>query len=279
MAAIVRRYGPGEAAVRAFLSGSDILLDPTDVPGTFRAVVAAVESGRISWGRLDASVRRILELKRRARLFERRTVNLDSVPAAVGRREFQTVADDVAARALTLVQRGTLDTFRATRSRVGLVIYAEETNLTAGNALIRELRLLGDTVAPFRLYPASGPLSYDSARVIVARNPRVLFAISVRFISGRGHVSMPDSLAQLVLATDRQTPAVLASFGSPYLLAQLPGYGGTYLLAWSDAPATERAVARALGRGAAITGHLPITLSPRYPRGYGLVVEAAGTRP
>jgi len=85
---------------------------------------------------------------------------------------------------------------------------------------------------------------------------------------------MPDSLAKLIVATEKQKPTVLASFGSPYLLAQLPGYTGGYLLAWSDAPSTERAVGRALSAGVPITGRLPITLAPQYPRGYGVVVES-----
>ena len=177
-------------------------------------------------------------------------------------------------------QRGTLDAFRARRSRLALVIYAEETNLTAGNTLARELRLSADTVTPFRLYPASGALSYDSARAVIARNPSAVFATSVRFIAGRGIISMPDSLAKLILATDRQRPTLLVSFGSPYLLSQLPGYAGSYLLAWSDAPATERGVARALSAGAPITGKLPITLGPKYPRDYGITIGGSegGTR-
>lgn len=270
MAAIQKKYGPGEVAVRAFLAGSDLLLDPVDLRAVSQAMVAAVANGRITVARLDASVRRVLELKRRAGLFERRTVPLDSVTSGVGRREYQQIADDVAARALTLVQRGPIDQFRATRGRVAMVVYAEETNLTAGNTLARELRLAGDTVTMFRLYPASGTLSYDSARTIISRNPRALFATSVRFIAGRGHVSMPDSLARTVLATAPQRATVVASLGSPYLLAQMPGYASGYLLAWSDSPATERAVARALAGSAPVTGRLPITLSPQYPRGFGI---------
>ncbi len=273
MGAIQRKYGPGEAAVRAFLGGSDLLLDPVDVPGTSRAMVAAVESGRISRERLDAAVRRVLDLKKRAGLFEQRTVPLDSVPVTVGKREFQGIADNVAARSVTLVQKGAFDTFRANRSRTAVILYAEETNLTIGNTLMREMRAGGDTVTPFRLFPASGALSYDSARAIIGRNPRTVFAISVRFIAGRGHVSMPDSLAKLVLATEKQKPTLLASFGSPYLLSQLPGYSSSYLLAWSDAISTEKAVGKAIAQRAAIGGKLPITLTPQYPRGWGVTVS------
>jgi beta-glucosidase-like glycosyl hydrolase len=276
MGAIVRAYGPGESAVRAFLAGNDLLIVPADVQATSDAMVAAVKSGRISPARLDQSVRKMLRLKQRAGLFHRQTVPLDSVPAAVGQRSFQAIADDIATRSLTLVQRGPIDDFRAKRGRAAVITYAEETNLSIGDALLQEIRLRGDTASPFRLYPASGPMSYDSARTVIRRNPRVTFVVSVRFIAERGHVDLPAPLARLILSTDRGKPTVLASFGSPYLLAQLPRFGGTYLLAWSDVLATERAVAQALTGYAPIEGRLPITIttdSSTFPRGHGITIR------
>jgi len=94
----------------------------------------------------------------------------------------------------------------------------------------------------------------------------------VRPIAWRGHVALPDSLARLIQATGGQKPTVLVSFGSPYLLNQIPNFRGAYLLAWSDAPATERAVAKALTGEAPITGRSPVLLSPDLPRGTGISV-------
>ncbi len=275
MGAVVQGYGPGESAVRAFLAGSDLLLMPAHLRDAVEAMVTSVDAGRISHERLDRSVRRVLELKADAGLFERRGVRLDRVPAVVGQRRFEAQAEDIAQRSLTLVKRGAIDAFRSTRGRVAVVAYAEETNLSVGNALLGELRHSGDTVAAFRLYPASGPLSYDSARTLIAGYPRVVFATSVRFIAGRGHIAMPESLAALISESSGAKPTVLVSLGSPYLLSQLPAFSGTYLLAWSDVQATERAVARALTGGAAITGRLPITLSEELPRGFGIELPLA----
>ncbi|HWP37534.1 MAG TPA: glycoside hydrolase family 3 N-terminal domain-containing protein [Gemmatimonadales bacterium] len=272
MGAIVSRFGPGESAVRAFLAGADVLLMPADLAAARRALLEAVGTGRISRERLDDSVRRILRLKIAAGLFQRRTVSLDSIPLVVGRQEFQALADDIAQRSLTLVERGPIDTIRAQRGRTALITYAEETNLRIGGRLADELRAAGESVTVFRLYPPSGALSYDTARTILAAHPRAVFATSVRPIAWRGHVALPDSLASLISATASRKPTVLASFGSPYLLRQLPGFGGAYLLAWSDTDATERAVARALTGQAPITGHLPVTLSPERKRGYGIEV-------
>jgi beta-N-acetylhexosaminidase len=218
-------------------------------------------------------VRRLLELKRGLGLFRRRLVPLDSVPDVVGRRSFQDIANDIAQRSVTLVARGPLDDFRIRRGRTAVITYADETNPSIGADLLRELRILGDTATTFRLYPASGPLSYDSARVVIAAAPRLLFATGVRPIAWRGHVALPDSLAALILTTARARPTLLVSFGSPYLLHQLPGFTGGYLIAWTDVLATERAVGRAVAGAAPITGQLPISLGPGFPRGSGIRID------
>ncbi len=74
MGGVVRTYGPGEAAVQAFLAGTDLLLMPTDPALAITAMTAAVESGRITYERLERSVRRILLVKWRLGLLSRRTV-------------------------------------------------------------------------------------------------------------------------------------------------------------------------------------------------------------
>lgn len=272
MGAIISRFGPGESAVRAFLSGSDMLLMPADLNWARAAMLAAVDSGRISSARLDSSVRRVLDLKINAGLFSRRTVAVDSIPLVVGQRAFQNLADDVAQRALTLVTRGPIDQFRAQRGRTAVITYAEETNLGMGGTFVEELRARGETVTTFRIYPPSGASSYDSVRALIRSHPRVIFASSVRPIAGRGNVALPDSLARVIQTTAAQKPTVLVSFGSPYLLNQIPNFQGAYLLAWSDASASERAAARALAGAAPIQGRSPVQLSPTLPRGTGIAV-------
>jgi beta-N-acetylhexosaminidase len=276
MGAIETAYGAGEAAVRSFLAGSDLLLIPADPDSAVNAMTAAVESGRITRGRLDQSVRRLLEIKQRLGLFARRTVPLDSIMLTVGGKGWQDAANDIAARALTLVRDagGRLHALRARRSRIAVIAYADELNGGAGQYLTDLLHKGGDTVEYFRLWPMSGPLSYDSARAVIARSPATVFVANVRPLSGRGTIALPDSLAQLISATDAARPTVLVSLGSPYLLSQAPTVK-SYLIAWSGVRASERAVALALLGRLPITGHLPIRIPPDYAVGWGVQVPDA----
>ena len=58
MEAISANYGPGEAAVLALEAGADLVLMPADADAAIAALVAAVQGGRLSRERLEASAQR-----------------------------------------------------------------------------------------------------------------------------------------------------------------------------------------------------------------------------
>ena len=273
MGAIVTKYGAGEAAVRAFEAGSDLLLMPADPDSAIASMLVALQTGRITQARLDASVRRVLEIKRGLGLFKRRTVAIDSIAKVVGSKAFLDAADGIAQRSVSLVRdtAGTVARLRRTRSRMAIIAYGDELNSYAGQRMLELLRAGGDTVGYFRLWPMSGQASFDSARVVISRTPTVIFAASVRPISGRGFISLPDSVARLITVTDSLKPTVLVALGSPYLLSQTPTVK-SYLVAWSSARIAEKAAARALLGWSPIQGKLPIRIPPGYPIGQGLVM-------
>ena len=270
MGGVANTYG-AEAGVRAFIAGADLLLQPADPRTAINAMAAAVARGEISQERLNRSVRRVLELKRRLGLFQRRTVSLDSIPSVVGRAEFQNTARDMAARSIVMVKDvgGTVYGLRRARPALTLITYGEEDNRSLGNTLAGELRARGHSVAVFKLWPASGPASYDSAAVAIGRNGVTLFAISDKPVPWRGTIGLPDPMMDLIDSTARAGPTILVSLGNPYLISALPEVG-SYLIGWRANVVTEQAVARALAGETAITGRLPISIPPGYSRGWGV---------
>lgn len=63
MKAIQEEYTSGEAAVKSFLAGTDLLLMPADFKSAYNAMLTAVTDHTISEERLNESVLRILKLK------------------------------------------------------------------------------------------------------------------------------------------------------------------------------------------------------------------------
>ena len=270
MAGVADAYG-AEAAVRAFLAGADLLLQPADPRAAIDAMARAVDRGEISRDRLDRSVRRVLEAKRGLGLFGRRTVPLDSIPAIVGNAAFQADAAAIAARSIVMVKdsAGVVHGLARARPALTLVTYADDDTRAVGVVLAAELRALGFGVTLARLWPASGAASYDSAAAALRRGATALFATADRPIAGRSTLGLPDALTTLIGRTAPERPTVLVSLGNPYVIGGLPEVG-SYLIGWRSNAVVERAVARALAGAAPISGRLPIGLPPRYARGWGL---------
>src|SRR5262249_48824677 len=164
---------------------------------------------------------------------------------------------------------GTIHSLRSARPALTVVTFAEEDNRVVGIPLGLELRAEGFGVTLVRLWPASGAASYDSAAAAIGRSPVTIFVTAARPTAFRGALGLPVALANLIAATARSRPAILVSLGNPYQLTQVPEVG-SYLIGWRSNAVIEQAVARALAGVAPVTGRLPISLPPRFPRGWGL---------
>lgn len=70
MGAITLHYTNADAAVLAVQAGVDIVLGPKNLIDAFDAVIAAVQSGKITEKSIDDSVRRILKLKKKVGRFK-----------------------------------------------------------------------------------------------------------------------------------------------------------------------------------------------------------------
>ncbi len=271
MGAIVKTFGAEEAVIRAFEAGTDILLMPADPASAITAMTKAVESGRISMARLDRSVRKILELKVKMGLFRQREVDLAKVPDVVGTAASQAVAADITSRALVLLKDslGTVDALRAAPRKVALVSIAD-VGSTLGTALATELRAAGYTVTAARVSTTEPtPKELAAATAAIDGAESVVLATSARWGSYSGVIGLAPATADLLKSLAARKPAILISFGSPYIIAQVPA-AASYLIAWSNTTLAEKAVAQALSGRKAITGRAPIPIPPLWSLGTGL---------
>ena len=140
MGGIAQGYAGGEAAVKALEAGADALVMPPDPEAAVKAVMAAVSSGRITRARIDESVARLLAAKERMGLDRLRTVNLEAISDQIDSPEDQERAQEIAARALTLVKNdGNLLPLRAP-SKTCFLTLAESRYSNEGWEFAQEVR-------------------------------------------------------------------------------------------------------------------------------------------
>jgi beta-N-acetylhexosaminidase len=263
MRAISDGYGVGEAAILALEAGADIILAPADVWVTLEAVEEAVASGRITRERLDASVRRVLELKARVGLHRNRMVSLDRIGDLVGSSRHLAMADSAATLSMTLPRDrdGLIPLDPERYRRVLHVVYAREESLTAGLTLGSALSGYFRQVTTRRMGPGSPFTAYQELAWARGGSDLVIVSVFVPPRSGAGEVAVPEAVTRFVEESAMARPTVVVSLGNPYLLSSFPGVG-TYLLAWGPHEVSQRAAARALVGASGISGRLPISLPP-----------------
>jgi beta-N-acetylhexosaminidase len=264
MAGVLRQFGAAEAARRAVSAGADVLLMPSDVTGTIDAVVAGVQAGRYDERRIDASVRRLLELKRRFGLDRQRLVSLDSVRRVVGDTSHTALARRVAERGIVLVK----DSLRLVpvavprTTRVFAVTYARRSDLGAGVGFVAELRRSYDSVRAE--FVSSDDASPDFRRLLTLADSAdvVVLGSYVNISSTTATADAPRAFVDFITTLRARNPrVVLISFGTPYLLQQAPAVS-SYMIAWGPSQASQQAAARALLGSSPITGRLPISIPP-----------------
>lgn len=259
MGAIMKERSLPDAALTAFLAGADVLLFGADTghqaseqDAVYDALLAAVADGRISAARLDASVRRILQVKEAYGLWEQPYPAADWVNVLQRPEHYQT-AQIVAERSLTLVKNdGLLPLAKAQKT---VLLWPEEMR-AAAQPLLAACPQLQPIYIP--LQPAAG----DAARVQAATSSAVV-------VAGTYQLSRNPAWAELLkVLPARQT--VIVACQTPYDYWQLP-QAGAFIAAYSDKPLSMQALGRLLNGQLTAQGHLPVTLSKEYPRGFGVV--------
>jgi beta-N-acetylhexosaminidase len=270
MRGVLDQFGAAEAAKRGIAAGIDVLIQPSDVAQTIDAVVAGVNEGRYTAARLDSSVRRVLETKRRLGLAQKKLVDLNALRFLVGDSSNAQVARRVAEKSITLV-KDSLKQIPLTvpGARVLSITLARRTDLPAGNAFNAELRSRLPNLRTEFVATEDAALNYP--RLIAAADSADVTIVSSYMGQGSDVVTLnaPQPFTNFVQSlAQRGRKPIVVSFGNPYLLQQLP-WIGTYLIAWGGFPVSQTAAARALLGTSAISGHLPITIPPYARRGAG----------
>ncbi len=274
MAAVDRRFGRGEAVVRALEAGADIILMPADAGAAIRAIATAVRTGRITEARLDASVRRVLELKETLGLHNMRTVQVADVPRHVGVPEHLAVARRVAEQSITLLRNeGNLLPLRGTRdARVLSVTYGRESDILAGRAFNTRMRQTYRRLQTVRLQRDSDASIYPGLSARARSSDLVIVSAYVTAVSLGGERLVSEAFRSFVAnLRESGVPHIVISFANPYVLREFPSVRA-YMLAWGGTDASQVAAADALFGRIRIRGKTPTRIPPFFEIGDGLEV-------
>ncbi|WP_306665862.1 beta-N-acetylhexosaminidase [Paenibacillus oleatilyticus] len=267
MQAIAAHYGTVQAAVMAVEAGADIVLishSREQQEGALDALLEAVRSGRISEERIDASVRRLLALKRK-----RLAAGTESHEAAlrlVGCEAHRQTARRIGEASVTLVKDE--ERLLPLRRIPTLVIHTSAVATSIADEAVEIPHTLGKALAAQgldvieRIIPVSPDGEALQALLMQVKpfGQVVVGTYNASFFPGQ--VRLIEALRSL-----GKRPVVVA-LRNPYDLREFPDVS-TYAAVYESRPLALDSAAKGLTGAIPMWGRLPVTISEAYPAGWG----------
>jgi beta-N-acetylhexosaminidase len=276
MKGVIAKVPTGEAEVRAILAGNDVLEFSKSVPVALQAVLAAVDSGRISQARIDESCRRVLALKQWAGLRKYRPISEKNIIADLNPAHARYLGHRLAERSMTLLrnQQNILPLHHLDTLRIAtLVLGGSPADTTDFQRAVADYDA---RIAHFHL-PAAPTM--DELMDIRAK----LFSYDVVLVALQSLGRLPATNfgiapeAQLLLRelTKPGQQVVLSVFGSAYAVAKVRDYdrASAVVLAYQESTEAQQLAAQLIFGGIGASGKLPVTVANNLPAGYGLTTK------
>lgn len=283
MQGVTKNFGVGETAVRVLEAGADMLLMSEDPYVARKAILDAVEDGRLTEARIDQSVRRILEQKEAMQLDRRRLVSMEAVRQYVSQRPHKVLEDEIARQSITLLRNegGLLPLVPPESKRVLVVTLNDSENPQVGGTFIRTLRdgPSISSVAVRRLHRSSDDEDYAEVLADATQFDVVVVASFLRVRSYSGRIGLPEQQADFLNQIAQiESPVALAAFGNPYAVMSIDQQPAAYLAAYGTSRASQQAAAQALTGQTGTPGRLPVTIPDRYEYGAGIMLDQVAPR-
>ena len=277
MGGVTTAFSAREAALKAVQAGVDMVLLPPDLPGVIDALAQAVKEGIIPESRINDSVRRVLELKARLGLPDKRYVDISLLPQKIASRPHLELAGRMFEKSVTLVKNeGDILPLTAElpAERIAVLSLSSDAGgYYAGETFIRELQKRKPGLSASYADAFTGQEFIREAKAKALDADLVILALFSSLRSGKGSVDLLPKHIDLVRELSwAEKRTLVVSFGSPYFLRHFPEVDG-YLCLYRNTPQAQEAAARAVCGEVDIEGRLPVSIPGLFPLGHGLMFK------
>jgi len=255
MQALTKYYPDGEAALKAFEAGNDILLMSPDVPAALTKIKNALDNGMIPQTTLETSVKKILAAKYDAGLNTWTDIDTTNVTNDLN-QYVDIMRSQVAKAAITIVKDDNQLLRKVNENmRIGYI----GINAAAPTPLYQHLQDEFYNVSAHWLPKSS---SADSAQKILqslSKYDAVIVAIhNLNFTAGNNYYGLSDEAINFLQQAGCKNNVMVVLMGNAYAMQYFCG-ANSVMVGYEDDSLTEVAAANVLLKKAKAKGKLPVT--------------------
>ena len=272
MFAVSRNFDVPRACAMCLEAGADmIFMKVQDLyRPTVEAIEASIKAGRLTEGRINESLERILKLKLKRGLFEDRQFPSQRVLSTIGCPEHVAAMRDIGRRSVLALRNDSLMPLKPQYDDTILVVVPRDMNVVLSNdpdlshdMLPGAIRSYASDVRTIIVDESpTVPQSYEA--VGRAKNAElIVFGI---YSSG----AWEEQLKLLNELAELGKPIAVVITGSPYVATRLPDEVKAIICTFGIAPCTFEAAVDVMFGKIKPSATLPVTINESMPRGYSV---------
>ena len=270
MEGVTKFVQPGEIEVRALMAGNDLLLLPKDVPKAISSIADALESGRIDSNYFENKVKKILLYKCRAGLNKKQEIDLRNLIADLNNSKAFALNQSLFEQAIILLKntQNTLPLLPETTSNTAVL----SIGMNSANAFSSMVKNYANL--PFFRLPKSFDLAQqEKLKSDLRKYPTLIVALGGTSMFPNRNFGLTSESIQLINELSKSRTVIFTFFGSPLAYREFLKTDSLFasaIIAHQDNEFAARAVAQQLFGALPFRGKLPVSLSEKYPNGFGL---------
>ncbi|MCY7423024.1 MAG: serine hydrolase [Chitinophagaceae bacterium] len=264
MQGVTKYYPGGSAAVQSLLAGNDLLLLPTDVPGTIAGVMGLIKEGKLNWDDLNSRVKKVLAAKYQLGLNQIKSIATENLLSDLN-EQTAGLTQLLANNAITLLRQTNNELLPlATSKKIAYLAVGVDSLNFFGKTLqhaygaepyffdykndMRTVSMLAATLKEKYDIVVIGMHNYN-------RRPANNFGISKAAID-------------LINLVQKDMPSITFAFGNPYAIKNIDN-APNLVACYEDMPATQQAAIDLLNGQQVSKGKLTVTVSDSFHYGAG----------
>lgn len=265
MKAVLKYFPDGEADVRAFLAGNDIIELSENSKRAIKKIKKAIRKGRISKDEFDAKVKKVLAAKYWAGLNDYRETNLAHLTEDLNRQGSKDLVQQLSDAAVTLV-KGNASTLQMVPLIKTAII---SIGVNAPTVFQTEMTKWYSYNSTFTVSKNQSAAELNALLARLEQYDQVYVSIHDTRKRPASKLDYSSDVKQFIgqLAAHRNT--VISVFANAYTIADLPGIEkcSALLACYQLTDELQRSAVKVISRQLDPTGRLPVTINKDFTTG------------
>jgi len=271
MKGVVKYFPDGEADVRAFLAGNDIIELSPNSARAIKKIRKAVRTDEISAEEFEAKVKKVLAAKYWAGLNNYQPTPIAHLVEDLNRPEEQELVQQLSDAAVTLLKGDAASLQLNPINKTAIV----SIGVTQYTVFQKELSRWYPNCAFFRVGKTASVNDLNSLCEALKQYGQVFISINDTRTRPQSKLDYGNEVKLFIARLAAEKNTVITVFANPYTIAGLPGIekAGALLVCYQMSDDLQRSAVKMIIRRLNPIGKLPVNVNAFFPYGTGVMLQ------